>query len=112
MRGRDVRQVADGMLAKVGPKPSIAKLSASVAREQAVVTSKSGKINPTMLDVPPVGGTYKMRMNRFVARDISVGLDGQTKAYIKPRLCLQGNCRLRQLQRCVGASGRWKSHEH
>lgn len=84
MRGRDVRQVADGMLAKVGPKPSIAKLSASIAREQAVVTSKSGKITTTMLDVPPVGGTYKMRMNRFVARDISVGLDGQTKAYIKP----------------------------
>jgi len=37
-----------------------------------------------MLDVPPVGGTYKMRMNRYVARNIGVGLDGQTMAYIKP----------------------------
>ena len=85
MKGREVQQVADGMLAKVKAKPSIERLSANIARERAVVTAMSGKITRTMLDTPPVGGKYKMRMNQFVAPDVSIrGLDGQTKAYIKP----------------------------
>jgi len=50
--------VADGMLATVKAKPSMTKLASNIAREEAVVTSKSGKITPTMLDLPPVGGTY------------------------------------------------------
>jgi len=49
-----------------------------------MVASKSGAITPTMKDTPTVYGQYKTRMNKFVAPDVGLGLDGQTKAYIKP----------------------------
>ena len=79
-----VRQVADGLLESVRPKPSISSLRSNISREKAVVTSKSGPVTLSMRDKPPVGATYKMRMNEFVAPNIGLGLDGQTKAYIKP----------------------------
>jgi hypothetical protein len=85
MKGREVRQVADGMLAKVKAKPSVERLASNIAREQAVITAMSGKITRTMRDKPPVSATYKMRMNQFVAPFVGIrGLDGQTEAYIKP----------------------------
>ena len=79
-----VRQVADGLLEDVKAMPSIDKLRSNIAREKAYVTSKAGPITRTMRDVARTGATYKMRMNQFVASNIGLGLDGQTKAYIKP----------------------------
>lgn len=85
MQVKEVRQVADGMLAKVKAKPSMERLASNIAREQAVITATSGKITRTMLDQQPVSGTYKMRMNQFVAPHVGLrGPDSQTNAYVKP----------------------------
>jgi len=85
MQRKEVRQVADGMLAKVKAKPSMERLASNIAREQAVVTAMSGKITRTMRDKPPVSATYKMRMNQFVAPHVGLrGPDSQTNAYVKP----------------------------
>lgn len=85
MQVKEVRQVADGMLAKVRAKPSMERLASNIAREQAVITATSGKITRTMRDQQPVGGTYKMRMNQFVAPHVGLrGPDSQTNAYVKP----------------------------
>jgi hypothetical protein len=79
-----VRLVADGMYADVGPRSKISNIRASIAKTRDMVASKSGAITPTMRDTPTVYGQYKTRMNKFVAPDVGLGLDGQTKAYIKP----------------------------
>lgn len=73
------------MFVKVQAKPSVENLTATIARQRAALAAKSGKITRTMLDTPTVAGQYKMRMNQFVAPNVTIaGLDGQAKAYYKP----------------------------
>lgn len=79
-----IRPVADGMLSYVKAKPSISDIRSQISQTRKMVSRKSGGITPTMTDTPTVYGQYKTRMNQFVAPDVSLGLDGQTMAYIKP----------------------------
>ena len=79
-----VRQISDGMLADLKPKPSPASVAASARSVLDMITKAATPVTKTMTDTPPARATYKMRMNQFVAPGIDVGLDGQTMAYIKP----------------------------
>jgi hypothetical protein len=79
-----VRQIADGMLADLKPKPSPASVAASARSVLDMITKAATPVTKTMTDTPPSRATYKMRMNKFVAPGIDVGLDGQTMAYVKP----------------------------
>jgi len=79
-----VRQIADGMLADLKPKPSPASVAASARSVLDMITKAATPVTKTMTDTPPARPTYKMRMNQFVAPGIDVGLDGQTMAYVKP----------------------------
>lgn len=62
-----IRQIADGMLADLKPKPSPASVAASVRSVLDMITKAATPVTKTMTDTPPARATYKMRMNQYTS---------------------------------------------
>jgi hypothetical protein len=73
-------QVADGYTVMM---PKKTRSNASMMKARAMVRGYATPTTATMTDTPPARATYKMRMNQISTGAVGLGIDGQTKAYIK-----------------------------